>query len=556
MRPSSSTVPSLRLILTPRLPSDPPTGQSGIEVSYRLSAPNSAAGQTLFHLPIVIAGIPGAPLDATSFTVTDDAGALALRQADEAPTAMGACRRWMGARAAVGDLAVRYFAPVRLVDESTTNGPFYDLRAEAGGVCGAGVTFLALPDTPDVYDIALAWDLAQAPAGARGVCGWGEGPVRLTGALDDLAYTYYMAGPLCSYPDADAAPAVFSMYWLSAPSFDPVAVATQTERLYATMCAFFQEPAPGFRVFARKHPYQGNGGTAAHRSFMFGYSEETTPTVASLTSLLAHELAHNWPMLDGDWDENGWFDEGTAEYYSIALLRRGGFITDDDYLALINERARDYYTNPLQTLSLREASELYWRDPRAQRIPYGRGLFYLIDLNAKLLARSGGARSLDDLVLAVIQRRRAGEMIGTAEWIALVVAELGEQGRRDFEAMAAGAWIIPASDALGPHYMRREITGVPLDLGFNSSSYTSRVVTGLAPGSVAEQAGVREGDRILSIPNYSAMDQAPWTAIDLTLARGDATLRVRYAPQGAKVRSYEWIRTPLRLVDESYKAAP
>src|SRR5512146_3141715 len=136
MRPSSSTVPSLRLILTPRLPSDPPTGQSGIEVSYRLSAPKSAAGQTLFHLPIVIAGIPGAPLDATSFTVTDDAGALALRQEDEAPTAMGAYRRWMGARPAVGDLAVRYFAPVRLVDESTTNGPFYDLRTEAGGVCG------------------------------------------------------------------------------------------------------------------------------------------------------------------------------------------------------------------------------------------------------------------------------------------------------------------------------------------------------------------------------------------------------------------------------------
>lgn len=542
MEPSTPSLPSLRLTLTPRLPGDAPTGQAGIEVSYHLSAPNVEADQPLFRLPIVIAGIPGAPLDADSFTVTDDAGALALQQADETPTAMGAYRRWMGARATVGDVTVRYFAPVRLVDRFTINGPFYDLRAEAGGVCGAGVTFLALPDTAGVYDIAIAWNLAQAPAGARGVCGWGEGPVRLTGTMDDLAYTYYMAGPLRSYPDAgDAAPTVFSMYWLSEPSFDPVAVAAQTERLYSTMCAFFHEPAPGFRVFARKHPYQGNGGTAGRRSFMFGYSEETTPTVASLTSLLAHELAHNWPMLDGDWDENGWFDEGTAEYYSITLLRRGGFITDDEYLALINERARDYYTNPLQTLGLREATELYWRDPRAQRIPYGRGLFYLIDLNAKLLARSGGARSLDDLVLAVVERRRAGEVIRAAEWLALVAPELGEQGRRDFDAMAAGAWIIPASDALGPRFMRRETADAPLDLGFATSSYTSRVVSGLVAGSTAERAGVREGDRILSIPNFSSMEQAPWIAIELTLARGDSTLRVRYVPQGARVRSYEWV---------------
>ena len=548
MRPSTTSSPTLRLTLTPRLPGYPSAGQAGIEVSYRLSAPDSAAGQPLFRLPIVIAGIPGAPLDATSFTVTDDAGALALQQEDAAPTAMAAYRRWTGVRATVGDLAVRYVAPVRLVDTSTTNGPFYDLRAEAGGVCGAGVTFLALPDTTDVYDIALAWDLALAPAGARGVCSWGEGPAHLTGTMDDLAYTYYMAGPLHSYPDhPDAggdAPSVFSMYWLSEPSFDPVAVAAVTERLYATMCAFFQEPAPGFRVFVRKHPYQGNGGTAARRSFMFGYSEETMPTIASLTTLLAHELAHNWPMLDGDWDQNGWFDEGAAEYYSIALLRRGGFITDDDYLALINERARNYYTNPLQTLNLREATELYWRDPRAQRIPYGRGLFYFIDLNAKLVSATSGARSLDDLILAVVQRRRAGETIHAAEWLALVASELGEQGQRDYEAMAEGAWIVPASDALGPRYLRREIEDAPLDLGFATSSYTSRVVTGLVAGSPAERAGVRGGDRILSIPNFSVMEQAPWAAIDLTLARGDSTLRVRYVPQGARVRSYEWIRAP------------
>ena len=527
---------TLKLTLTPRLLH---VAQPGIDVRYVVSAPCVEAGQPLFRLPRVIVGIPGALLEASDFTVWDDAGALALKQEDEEPTSMGAYRRWTAARATVGDLIVSYFAPVRFVDQTTNNGPFYDLRAEASGVCGAGVTFLALPDTPYVHDITIRWDLSQAPHDARGVCSWGEEQARFAGTMEDLAYTYYMAGPVRRYPAA--AGGVFAMYWLSEPSFDPHAVAAQTERLYLAMCDFFREPAPGFRVFVRKHPYRGNGGTAVRRSFMFGYSEAEAPTRESLTSLLAHEIAHNWPMLDGDWDENGWFDEGTAEYYSITLLRREGFISDDVYLSLINERARGYYTNPLQTLSNQEAATLFWRDPRAQRIPYGRGLFYFIDLNAKIVARSNGARSLDDLVLAVVFRRRAGQKVHTAEWIEMVVGELGEQGRGDFEAMAAGQWIIPASDALGPQYMRREIEDAPLDLGFATSSYTVRVVTGLAPGSVAERAGVQEGDRILSIPNFSTMEQAPWNAIELTLGRGDSTVQVRYAPQGAKVCSYEWV---------------
>jgi M61 glycyl aminopeptidase len=535
--------PTLNLTLKPRLLTNAPVG---IEVHYSVSAPNIAPGQTLFRLPHVIAGIPGAPLDAASFTVIDDASTLALRQEDEALTPAGSYRRWTSERATVGDLHVGYFAPVRLVDATTPNGPFYDLRAEAGGLCGAGVTFLALPDTTTPYDISIQWDLSQAPAGVRGVCSWGEAQTHLTGTCEDLAYMYYMAGPLQSYP-GDAG-SLFSMYWLSEPGFDPVVVAAQTERMYFAMCEFFQEPTPGFRVFVRKHPYRGNGGTAARRSFMFGYSDAIQPTVESLTALLAHETAHNWPKLDGAWEETGWFDEGTAEYYSITLLRRSGLIIDDAYLELINERARAYYTNPLQMLTNQEAADLFWRDPRAQHIPYGRGLFYFIDLNATIQAHSGGVRSVDDLVLAVVQRRRAGETIGVAEWMELVTAELGERGRRDLEALAAGEWITPPPDALGPHFTRREVESAPLDLGFTSASVVTRVVAGLVAGSPAEQAGVREGDRILNTPSFSEMEREPWKPIDLTLERADSTLHVQYIPLGKPVRSYEWIsvaRDPL-----------
>jgi hypothetical protein len=516
--------------------------RAGVRVSYAVSAPIVEAGHTLFRLPIVIVGIPGAPLIATDFTVSDEEGALALQQEDEEPTPTWTYRRWTAARSTVGDLHVSYFAPVRFVDESTNNGPLYDLRAEADGLHGAGITFLALPDATEPYDVTIDWDLSQAPVGARGVCSLGEGSIQVTETMEDLAYTYYMAGQLSAYPNE--ANSVFSMYWLSEPSFDPVAVAGEIERIYRAMCDFFQEPEPGFRIFVRRHPYRGNGGTAVRRSFMFGYSESSRPTVKSLASLLAHETAHTWPRLDGEHGETAWYSEGTAEYYSIILSQRAGFITDDEFLDLINERARGYYTSPLQTLSNQEAAERFWLDPRAQRIPYGRGLFYFIDINAKIQARSNGARSVDDLTLTILNRQRAGATVGVAEWVELVTAELGEQGRHDFEAMVAGEWVIPASDALGPRFTRREIEDYPLDLGFDTSSVTKRVVTGLIAGSAAERAGVREGDRILSIPNFSDIERAPWNEVDLTLGRGANTLRAYYVPQGAKVRSYAWISIP------------
>lgn len=545
----SMVSPTLKLTLTPRLSGLNEGMRAGMHVAYVLEAPDIPAGDTLFHLPRVIVGVPGAQVESAEMIVTDAAGALELLEEEEAPTAAWTYRRWTASRATVGDLHVSYFAPVRLVDATTINGPLYDLRLEAGGLNGAGIMFLALPDTTARYDVSIAWDLSQSPAGARGVCSLGEGSVQVNESLEDLAYTYFMAGPLRAYPDN--ATSAFSLYWLSEPNFDPVAVGKEIERLYFTMCAFFQEPEPGFRVFARKHPYRGNGGTAVQRSFMFGYSDGYMLTAEELASLLAHETAHTWPRLDGDQGETAWYSEGTAEYYSIVLAHRAGFISDAAFLDQINDRARSYYTNPLQTLSNHEAVERFWRDPRAQRVPYGRGLFYFIDLNAKILAHSGGARSLDDLVLAVVKRRRAGEQVGESAWVELVTTELGEQGRNDFAAMVAGEWIIPPSDALGPRFTCHPIEDYPLDFGFATSSIPMRVVTGLVAGSVAEQAGVREGDRLLSIPNFSEIESAPWKAIELTLGRGDTTLRVRYIPQGPAVRSYAWTRA-----DEGRAEAP
>ena len=78
------------------------------------------------------------------------------------PTVIG-CRH-----ATSGDVTLHYRAPPRVVTASTRTGPLFDLRDEAGGVQGAGWTFLAVPVNTEPYRIQLHWDLSDMPAGSRG----------------------------------------------------------------------------------------------------------------------------------------------------------------------------------------------------------------------------------------------------------------------------------------------------------------------------------------------------------------------------------------------------
>ncbi|MFJ7215044.1 hypothetical protein [Amycolatopsis sp. NPDC098790] len=515
------TPPALTLSLTPR--------PAGIDVEYTVQEPALIPDQVLCRLPILIAGVPGAPIGAAELTVTDADGAVPLREEDEPPSPSIRYRRWYPTRDTAGDVTVGYFAPVRQVDTTTKNGPLFDLRSEAGGVSGAGVTFLALPESDRDYAITLRWD---------GVSSLGEGTVELTGPVDRLAYGFYLAGPLKRYPEDETSS--LKTYWLDEPAFDIHEVAARSLHIYEVMCDFFREPSPGHRVFVRKHPYRGNGGTALLRSFTFGWNAADVPEVDDLSDLLAHEIAHNWPSLDGEHGETAWYSEGCAEYYSIVLSHRAGLIDDAEFLERVNERARAYYTNPLQTLSNQQAAEVFWQDARAQRVPYGRGFFYLVDLNAKILAASGGARSVDDLVLAVVERRRAGDKVGVADWVRLVTDELGDQGQTDFAALQAGEWMVPGAEAFGPRFTRREVTAHTTELGFDLKSLETRVVNGLVPESAAARAGVREGDRLAQAPAEGDLARGRVKEITLTLDRGEHTIDVAYPAAGTPVRSFRW----------------
>jgi predicted metalloprotease with PDZ domain len=531
--------PAVEVTLTPR-------SSAGVinrlEIGMRIEKPAIAAGQTLLRMPTKIVSIPTASYDASAIEASDTQGPLRLQQVDEAATPTGVYRHWSVDRATVGDVAVRYGTGPRVVNSTTRNGPLFDLRAEGGGLLGAGVYFLALPVSEVPHRIALKWDLSQVPEGTRGVSSFGEGNQDTVSPLETLAFSFYMVGPIKSQP-ADGK-GNFGFYWLAQPPFDVAQIADGIFKLYGYMSKFFHDEGGHYRVFVRGNPYPAGGGTALNNSFMFGYGSDGTTIAEGPQMLIAHEMAHNWPKLNGAVEEDhastAWYTEGTAEYYSALLSERAGAISNDKFLNVINEHAENYYTNPYLTLTNKQAGEKFWSDGHAQRVPYGRGFMYLARVDAQMRRKSGGKRSVDDLVLQILEEQKAGKKIGLNEWRGLVVKELGEDAGREYDEMTVGKPMEPAATSFGPCFHPLQEQVKPFELGYDGMQ--PGLVKNLISDSAAAKAGVQEGDVVLSFTPLDLVRNDPNKTMDLKLRRGDRELEVNYLPRKEAVPAWHWVR--------------
>ena len=537
--------PALNVTLAPHQ-SDGAVDKVG--VTLKLQAPGAQPGEPFLRLPMVFASVETQRYEAAQIEVTDAKGAVPLVQKDDPVDQANFMyfRRWQVARPTQGDVTVRYTANAAAFRPKLGSGPPFDLRPEAGGLNGAGVTFLALPDNSRPYSLSLDWDLAAMPAGSRGAQSLGEGQLKLVGPVDLLAHTFYMAGPMNSYPEASSGQP-FAIYWLGTPPFDVPAVASWTEKARTAIATFFGEPNKPYRVFFRHNPYPGTGGAGLINSFMSGFGDDPPPTVDGMRHHLAHEIVHNWPgSLNGPNGVVSWYGEGLAEFYSATIPWRAGLISTEDFLIQINERAQSYYGNPVNTAPAEEIAAKFWSDTRVRKLPYDRGAFYMAMVDAQVRAKSGGKRRLDDLVKAMLARRAAGQSYDTEAWLELVAAELGPQARAEHAAMMAGKLLVPPSDAYGPCFKREAASFRAFELGFDSASLTAspRIVKGLVAGSRAAAAGIRDGDEVTEAVVLDAVQAKPEQTITLKIRREGRDLAITYLPRGQAQDGYRWARVP------------
>jgi hypothetical protein len=516
-----------------------------VDVTLVVDALHAAAGEPLFELPLVANTVVTSGKDLQSLAFADAAGSIVVTALDVAEDASNITRRWRASRAVVGALTVRYRVPIDAAAPPLAL-PQYEMRTERGTFSAAGNAFLLLPTDRMPRWVEIHWDFARYGAGGTGASSLGLGDVTTPAPLParSLASAYYMGGrPGTAGPERDG----FFAAWQGDPPFAMAPLMTWAGKLHRFYGSFFGYTPMSFGVFGRTNTRNPGSGIGLTDSFAYTFSQASKPD--DLRSLLAHEMLHSWVnSLDGSMDSAGgldrsWFGEGLAVHYQRTLPYRAGMISADDFLKDLNETAARYYTNIKIATPNADIPNGFWRDTRVRVLPYDRGSLYFETVDAQIRAKSGGKRSLDDIVRTMLTTRRAGDKMDEALYRLLLKAELGARGIAELNAMLGGAIVLPPSDAYGTRFRRVTRPLRRYDLGFDMASLQARpkVVRGLIAGSNAAAAGLRNGDEILNAFPQDALQGDQQAYVTLDVKRAGEVLHLRYQPRGETVDAFQWV---------------
>lgn len=518
-----------------------------VRVRWRLDVVQLEAGQPLCQLALSVAGAQTLQLDG-GVSATDDAGTVPLVKSLAEDDAGDEVRMWSVGRKTSGPIEVSYLAEPVVADPRPAIPPL-ELRREGGGLSGALKSFLILPPGPDDLSFELRW--SRPVAGGGSADGWmavsslGEGDGdhgELAGTgLELLGDTYVMCGDLTERHHRDGQ---LSTWWLTSPGIDVEAFSQRLGMTYRMMSEAFDAPAHPYRVFLRTHPHRGAVASAHPASFVMAMNPTDPLDEASLYETIAHELVHEWLHLDGPAEQVTWFVEGAADYYSFLLPLRAGILDEAAFLHAVNFEAREGYASVRRHLALHEAQRLFFSDFLAHRLPYVRGMFYLADLDARLTAATSGQHCVDDVVRAVVRRRRGGERFGIEQWCAQVQQVLPDDELTILDALVFTGQGRPRGDCFGSRFVMEMVQVPVLDTGFDFSTWVTRRVQGLVPGGAADRAGILEGETI-DLPRYSEIvDMNIGDDLNIGVTRDGETARLTIPLTGETAPVPQWSKTP------------
>lgn len=541
-------VPLFSLTLKPG-PADRDGFVAYVDVFAKLQSADAAAEEPVLKMPVVVANVDTIATTMEDFAASDAKGTVVLRARDEAAKGPARYRNWVAERAIVGDLTFHYRAPISQATPKRT-GPPFALRTEGGGFSGAGIVFILTPASDKPYRLALRWDLSELGPQSIGVSSFGDGDQEVSNPADasrGLTSGFFMAGPVHRSPAKPTA-AGFSSDWLNSSflPFEPQLLMEWAAKLYDYDQSLFKSGDHPYRVFMRYNPVNPGGGVGLMNSFVVTYDRETK--LDDLKFTLSHEMLHTFAPSLGDEKETldtSWFSEGLAVFYQRVLPLRAGLITPDAFVRDLNETAARYYTNSLNNVPNDQIGKRFWEDTRVRVLPYDRGTMYMAVVDSSIRKESGGKRSLDDLVLAMLDRMKKGLPNTPAVWVDLVTAQLGPTAKAQYEAMLNGAVMLPDSDAFGPCFKRTTAPLRRFELGFDPGIMgTTRIIRGLIQDSSAARAGLQNGDEIVNPVGLDGVQGNQAGTLTLQIRRDGKVFPVTYLPRGETVDTYQWIRVP------------
>jgi hypothetical protein len=414
--------------------------------------------------PVNYAGNPGIADRVEKLVLRDRHGIVPLRIQDDPanPGGFPYFRHWRAERPVSFPATFSYRA--RVAPDGGPPGPPFSIRPTGEGVSGSGAGFLILPEGVKTASNTVSWDLSGLPTGSIASTTFGDGKTfKLKGPPQALMQGWYLAGRAGRFP-ATGDKNGFSATWLGKPPYDPAIEMAWAGEAYTWLGKFFRylNPPPRYRVFIRAVPPPNAGGTALGASFMTAPrpASDAHAVSSSPRNVFLHEMIHMWVGgIEAPMGVSSWFSEGLTTYYTRLLALRAGYTSVEEYARDVNVAMKEYYGSSALNMTAEQITAVGFTNNQVREMPYVRGAYYFADLDARIRARSGGRRKLDDVLLPLFERREKGERFDHDAWLALLGKELGPEAQQQFkDVILGGATLQPLEHAFGPCLKREART--------------------------------------------------------------------------------------------------
>ncbi|WP_296943154.1 M61 family metallopeptidase [uncultured Massilia sp.] len=380
------------------------------------------------------------------------------------------------------------------------------------------------------------------------------------------------------------------------PNLDMARLEQDLKAICDTQIAFFEpktKKAPMDRyVFLTMAVGDGYGGLEHRASTALICSRADLPTTAAVKTaepnegytkflgLCSHEYFHTWnvkrikPAVFAPYDlqvENYtpllWLFEGFTSYYDDLMLVRSGIISEATYFKLLGKtiasvlRGSGRTKQSIADSSFDAWSKYYRQDenaPNAIISYYTKGSLVGLAFDLTIRARTGGAKSLDDVMLALWERygrdfysggAGGGRGVTEQEVEALFDEVAGVRLKSIFDRYIRGTEDIPLAKLYAPFGVKvveeRKSARPSLDAGIGRDAGGARL-TQVHEGGAAHQAGLSAGDVVIAVDglrvngNPSNLDQLfaryrVGDTVEVHAFRRDELMRFDVTLQGDRV---------------------
>jgi predicted metalloprotease with PDZ domain len=297
-------------------------------------------------------------------------------------------------------------------------------------------------------------------------------------------------------------------------------------RMIPPQVAVFKETP--FRTYTVMQIADSSYGGASGLEHQNSHVDIVTPFAIGnpfLASLYAHEIFHAWnvkrmrpaELWPYRYDDEAptpllWVSEGITDYYADLAMVRGGIIDSAGFFAVTAGKISE--VSQLRAVALEDASLSTWVHPTdgTGYVYYPKGSLAGFLLDIMIRDASDNRRSLDDVMVQVYaESYKRGKGFTNADWWRVVSQAAGGKSFADFaERYIDGREPFPWETTLALAGMRivNDTIREPR-LGISSVPGPSGgvMVSAIDPTGAAAEAGLREGDILVSIGNIAVEDQ-------------------------------------------------